>query len=70
MRIKKLQQNIKNFFLTNSFLRKIKNILNNFIKPILLRSFLVSIGVIFILLIDQGLALTLLLLLNKNKNIK
>lgn len=51
MRIKNLQQNIKNFFLTNSFLRKIKNILNNFIKPILLRSFLVLIGVIFILLI-------------------
>ena len=48
MRIKNLQQNIKNFFLTNSFLRKIKNISNNFIKPILLRFFLGLIAIIFI----------------------
>jgi len=51
MRIKNLQQKIKNFFLTNSFLRKIKNILNNFIKPILLRVFFGFIAVTFIALI-------------------
>jgi len=51
MWIKNFQQNIKNFFLTNSFLRKIKNILNNFIKPILLRIFLGLIAIIFISLL-------------------
>jgi hypothetical protein len=40
MWIKNFQQNIKNFFLTNSLWRKIKNINNGFVKPILLRFFL------------------------------
>jgi len=51
MWIKNFQQNVKNFFLTNSFWRKIKNILNGFIKPILLRFFLGFFVVIVILLI-------------------
>ena len=48
MWIKNFQQNIKNFFLTNSLWRKIKNITNGFIKPILLRFFLGLIAIIFI----------------------
>jgi len=51
MWIKNLQQNIKNFFLTNFFWRKIKITLNGFIKPILLRVFFGCIAVIFIALI-------------------
>ena len=50
MWIEKIQQKIRNFFLTNSFWRKIKNILNGFIKPILLRSFLGIAVVTFITL--------------------
>ena len=48
MWIKNFQQNIKNFFLTNSLWRKIKNITNGFIKPILLRFSLGLIAIIFI----------------------
>jgi cell division septal protein FtsQ len=51
MWIKKIQEKIRNFFLTNSFWRKIKNILNSFIKPILLRFFLGFIVIIFIFLL-------------------
>ena len=48
MWIKKIQQKIKNFFLTNSLWRKIKNILNAFVKPILLRIFLGFLAITFI----------------------
>ena len=51
MWIKNFQQNVKNFFLTNSFWRKIKNILNGFVKPILLRFFFGLFVVIIIALI-------------------
>jgi cell division septal protein FtsQ len=51
MWIKNSQQNVKNFFLTNSFWRKIKNILNGFVKPILLRFFFGLFVVIIIALI-------------------
>ena len=50
MWIEKIQQKIRNFFLTNSFWRKVKNILNSFIKPILLRFFLGFAVVTFIIL--------------------
>ena len=51
MRIKYLQQKIKNFFLTNFFWRKIKITLNGFIKPILVRVFFGCIAITFIALI-------------------
>ncbi len=51
MWIKKIQENIRNFFLTNSFWRKVKNILNGFIKPILFRFFLGLSVLVFIFLL-------------------